>query len=145
MTAQLADVFYRLALSSAAQHDLSRAVVLARCACGLDERHEKAVKLLELCLYELGSLKAGSGDGFEQIRAAAEHKKWREASRLAGAIEHRSVRVLNIQGCIFACAKRYKPAARAFSQALEKDRGNKAAAAFLAEAAGHQDNFWRLI
>jgi len=142
MAEQLAGSFYRLALSSAAQRDLTRAAWLAHFACGLDGSHENAAKLLKLCQYELGSFGAGHESGFERIRALAKQKKWREAARLARSLPRRSVRALNIQACALACAKRYKPAARAFSEALEKDRGNKTAAAGLAEATSRQSGFW---
>ena len=142
MTAQLAGCFYRLALSSAAQRDLTRAAWLAHFACGLDGSHENAAKLLKLCQYELGSFGAGPGSGIERIRALAKQKKWREASRLARSAPRRSVRALNIQGCTLACAKRYRLAARAFSEALEKDSGNKTAIACLAEATKRQSRFW---
>jgi len=137
--------YYRLALSRAVRRDLGGAIRLARYACILDEKHENAAKLLALCLYEsAGEPGAGPGsDEIEQIRAAAQQKKWRKAIRLANALPHRSVRVINTQGCLYACAKRYGKAARAFAEALDKDSANELAAASLAEIAKRRRGFRR--
>jgi len=134
MMLELAERYYRLALSKAARRELSDAIRFARYACEFNENHEKAARLLALCLHELGELSVGSEDEFKRISAAAQQKKWRQAMRLAKALPHRNVRELNIQGCVYACAKKYREAARAFAEALEKDRGNKLALAGLAEA-----------
>ena len=51
-------------------------------------------------------------------------------------LPHQSVRVLNIQGCLCAIAGKYAKAARFFALALEKDTGNKLAAAGLIAVCG---------
>jgi len=135
---ELADILYRLALSLASQRDLSGAVRLSRYACQLNKNHEKAIKLLEICLHELGNLNPESDESYEQIRIPVKQKKWRKAISHAKSTPHRSVRILNIQGCIYACAKRYKKAAQAFSEALEKDKHNKTATSGLAEVIKHR-------
>ena len=66
-------------------------------------------------------------DVVEQIRDLVSRRKWNKALRLIKSLPHRSVRVLNIQGCLYACAKRYGMAAQAFAEALEKDRGSQLA------------------
>jgi len=155
---ELAECFYRLALSKAVERDLSDAIRLAGFACLLDESHENAARLLLLCLNESGDvyydfadenktelfpikqtlLDSGAKSAQElidKIHAQVQQKKWRKAVRLANDIPHRSVRVLNIQGCLYARAGKYRVAARCFAEALEKDRGNHLAAAGLAETA----------
>ena len=170
MTAELAERYYRLALSKATKRDLSGAVMLAGYACEFDENNKNAARLLELCLYELGRLdvegddnelppvknirtpfriaffgKRNSGSApmgkgslsdreiIEKISFLAQGKQWHKAVHMARSIKHRNVRVLNIQGCLYACMRQYKLAACSFAQALEKDRGNKLAAHGLAE------------
>jgi hypothetical protein len=71
----------------------------------------------------------------QQVRGLAQRKKWRKAARLALTIPHRNVRVLNIQGCLFACAKQYELAARSFSEALERDCANQLATKGIIECA----------
>ena len=133
MMTGLAEQYYRIALSKAEHRDLSGAAQLAGYACLLDNNNKNAARLLELCQYELGDSDAEFADEINQIRYMVERKQLRQAARRAKAIPHRSVRVLNIQGCLYACDKRYGKAARAFAQALEKDCGNHFATASLAE------------
>ena len=63
----------------------------------------------------------------QQISALAQRGKWNKAAHLAKTIPHQSVRILNIQGCLYACAKRYGLAAHAFAEALAKDRSSRLA------------------
>lgn len=136
MNGELAARYYRLALSAAARRDLSSAVAYARYTCLLNTGHENAAKLLGLCLHEMGEPNEeydAAADEFEQIRPLIQRKKWRAARRLARSIPHQSVRVLNIQGCLCACSKRYGTAARFFAKALEKDSGNRLALSALTE------------
>ena len=128
---ELAHRYYRLALSKAAQRDLSGAAQFARRACTLDESHENAARLLNLCLHELGVLSAGPEDEIKQISDAVQQRKWRKALRLAKALPQRSVRVLNIQACLYACARKHKKATQAFAKAQEKDTSNQLAIAGL--------------
>ena len=138
---ELAGIIYRLALIKASQRDLSGAVMLARHARVLNKSHENAAKLLEICLCELDGHSPETAEDNQKILVPVKLKKWRKAARFAGEAPHQSVRILNIRGCIYACAKRYGKAAREFSQALEKDKGNKLAAAGLAGAL--QCRIWR--
>ena len=224
---EVAECYYRLALSKAVRRDLSGAVRFARNTCLLNENHEKAARLLELCLYELGEentvlndvnklksarmkqtifgkvadiqkkgieqtnteqkypgisvdarrevieqtrmkqvalgkaadTKRGNNEQtrtkqtplekpidiskeiIERISVLAQQRKWRKALRLVSSIPHQSVRVLNIQGCLYACAQRYKRAARLFSDALEKDHANLLAAKGLIESTQRQKLF----
>jgi tetratricopeptide (TPR) repeat protein len=154
--------YYRLALSAAVRRDLSEAAVYARYACILDETHKNAAKLLGLCLYELGALDPArdilsewpdlalavgeayshTGNAIEQVRSLMERRKWRKAALAAGAVPHQSARLLNIQACLFAAAKRYKTAARLFAKALEKDRGSQLAVAGLMETVSCRKWLW---
>jgi tetratricopeptide (TPR) repeat protein len=162
MNKAFASQYYRLALSAATRRDLSRAALYARYACLLDEGHGNAARLLGLCLYELGALNPAadvlSADpalasaareahrrtqaDVEGIQPLIRRHKWRQAALAAGAIPHQSARVLNIQACLFAAAKRYKTAARFFAKALEKDRGSRFALAGLTETASCRKWFW---
>jgi len=130
---EIAQQYYRLALSKAARRDLSGAAQFARYACQFDASHENAAILLDICRQESGDFDAGDNDDIKKILISAERKEWRRAARMAKSIPNRSVRMLNIQGCIYACAKRYGKAARFFAEALEKDHGNQLSAAGLAE------------
>jgi tetratricopeptide (TPR) repeat protein len=162
MNKAFASRYYRLALSAATRRDLSNAALYARYACLLDEGHENAVRLLGLCLYELGALNSAEDvlsaypalvsavhearertqEAVERIQPLIWRHKWRQAALAAGAIPHQSVSVLNIQACLFAVAKRYKTAARFFAKALEKDRGSRLASAGLTETASCRKWFW---
>jgi tetratricopeptide (TPR) repeat protein len=159
MNEELGLRYYRLALSAAGRRDLTNAVVYARYACLLDPQHSDAAALLGLCLYELGESEAPrsadapvigeaqdiTADALERVRSLMEQKKWRAAARAARAIPHQSVRILNIQGCIFAGAKRYALASDCFAKALAKDRGNRLAAEALAELAPRRKRFWGIL
>ena len=131
LSENLAVRYYRLALSAASQRNLTEAVRLARYACMFDESHENAARLVKLCMYELGNLNLNPMFDAGQIKVYVKQKKWRKAARLVKSFPHQNVYALNILGCIYACAKRYGMATRFFSQALDKDRGNRLAAAGL--------------
>jgi tetratricopeptide (TPR) repeat protein len=135
---------YRLALAAAQRRDLNNAALYARYALALNPNHEGAAKLLELCLDELGESAAGEtvGDGLGRVRELAEQKKWRAAEKAAQAVPRRSVRILNIRGCLLAAAKRYAQAADCFAKALMMDRCNALAAEGLAETAAQRKWFW---
>ena len=146
--------YYRLALKYACLRDLSMAAVYARRAVSLNAENEQARKLLGICLYELGdldgaaaALKGISGlssavnaerirakETLGRVRALTARENWNKAKRSLRKLEHQSVRVLIIRGCIESAAKRYRAAAMLFGWALEKDAGNRMAAAYLAEA-----------
>ncbi|MDR3171512.1 MAG: hypothetical protein LBU17_07790 [Treponema sp.] len=147
MNQELGVRYYRLALAAASQRDLSGAVVYARYAGLFDAEHQDAAKLLRLCLYELGEPggEEPPDDRFEAVRALAEQKKWRAAARVAQSIPHQSVRILNIQGCLFAVAKRYSKAADYFAKALTKDRDNRLAATSLVELTLRRKRFWEIL
>jgi tetratricopeptide (TPR) repeat protein len=133
--------YYRLALSAAVQRNLSGAAAYARYAVMLDGEHRDAEKLLQLCRCELGE--GGGTEGFpggteerlEEVKILAMGRKWRQAARAARAVPVQSVRVLNIQGCLWALAGNYAEAAGCFAQALRKDRGSRIAAEALAATA----------
>ena len=143
--------YYRLALGAAVVRDLRHAVLYARYAVLLDQENLYAVKLLRLCCDELGE--DGGTDGFpgytdhslEKVRALAAEKKWREAAMSAHALPHQSVRVLNIQGCLWALDKDYAKGADCFALALNKDRFSRLAAEGLAELGSKRKSFWNIL
>jgi hypothetical protein len=61
----------------------------------------------------------------EQIQVLLRRCKWRRAALEAKAIPHQNIRVLNMQACLFAAAKRYAATARFFARALGKDCGSR--------------------
>jgi hypothetical protein len=155
--------YYRLALAAAARRDLSRAALYARYAVTLDHEHRDAVKLLRLCRYELGEPGgterlpeelADSADpgipgepekGLEKVRLFAEGRAWREAARAARSLPRQSVRVLNIQGCLWALANDPAKGADYFARALIKDRSNRIASEGLAELTRKRRRFWGIL
>jgi tetratricopeptide (TPR) repeat protein len=136
--------YYRLALAAALRRDLSGAALYARYALALNPDHEGAVKLLELCLDELGENAAGETveDGLDHVRKLAEQKKWRAAEKAAQAVPRQSVRILNIRGCLLAAAKRYAQAAECFAKALVMDHSNALAAEGFAETSARRKWCW---
>ncbi|MDR2743500.1 MAG: hypothetical protein LBB98_15315 [Treponema sp.] len=142
--------YYLLALGAASARNLSAALLYARYAVLLDHEHQNAVKLLGLCRYELGepgsaeSLEENSGDRLEKVRLLVAEKKWREAARAARALPHQSVRVLNMQGCLWALAKDPAKGSDYFVRALGKDRFNQLAAEGLAELTLKRKPFWNI-
>jgi hypothetical protein len=81
----------------------------------------------------------------EKIGFLAGQKKWKAAAIAARAVSHQSVRLLNMQGCLWALAKRYALAADCFAGALAKDRGNTLAAEALACLGRRRKYFWRFF
>lgn len=162
MAYELGHDYYRLALSAAERGDLSAAARLASCALSLEGARDKARRLLGLCLYELGDTETAANllaecpglaeeaqaahgrtkSGLEAVKALVRQGKWRAALKAAESIPHQSVRMLNIRGCILAGAGRYVGAGRLFALAAEKDRGGRAASAYLGETARRVKSFW---
>jgi tetratricopeptide (TPR) repeat protein len=164
--------YYRLALAAAKRRDLTAALRYADFACILDPEHgdaayrqaapysedashledishlgdishlEDALRLAEICRHELGET---CEQALEQIGLLVRQKKWKTAAREAGTASHQSVRLLNIQGCLWALAKRYALAADCFTRALAKDRGNILAVDALAELGRRRKYFWRFF
>jgi tetratricopeptide (TPR) repeat protein len=142
--------YYRLALAAAARRNLSGAVIYARYALMLETEHEDAAKLFLLCRRELGE--PGGIEGFteaaetclEKAKILAAGKKWRQAAQAVRAVSVQSVRILNVQGCLYALAGDYTVAAGCFAQALRKDRGNRLAAECLAELTPKRKRFWNI-
>jgi tetratricopeptide (TPR) repeat protein len=144
--------YYRLALSAAVRRDLSGAVTYARYAVMLDGEHRDAEKLLLLCRRELGE--GGGTEGFsddteerlEKVKTLAAGRKWRQAARAVRTVPVQSVRVLNVQGCLWALAGNYAEAAGCFARALRKDRGSRIAAEAMAAAVAEltlkRKRFW---
>lgn len=130
-----AERYYRMALLSAKGHDLTAAAAYARYSCSLCPGLDKAARLLDLCLGELGDTE-DIRDTLAEIRSFMQIRLWRKAARAAGEIPRQSVRVLNIQGCIYAGEKRYEAAAGFFAKALGKDYHNRLAMEGLAETTG---------
>jgi tetratricopeptide (TPR) repeat protein len=134
--------YYRLGLAAAKRRDLSAAFRYAVFARILDPEHDDAAHLEEICRYELGE---AWGPVLERFGPLVERKKWAAAARAAGSVPGRSVRLLNIQGCLWALAKHYASATDCFAKALAKDRGNTLAAAALAEIGRRRKCFWRFF
>jgi hypothetical protein len=147
MTAtEIARRYYRLGLSAAKQRYLSAAVAYAAYASALDPEMDDAVRLEEICRQELGAdINETLEPEFERIRVLAEQKKWKAAALAAREVSDRSVRLLAVQGCLWALAKRYVPAMDCFAQVLAKDRGNRLAAEALAELGRQRKYFWRFF
>lgn len=150
-----ADLYYQMALCAARKRDITQAAAYAHYCCELFSDHERAAKLLEICLCELGDLniRRQGGEGREEasirdmcteIRGLAQSGKWRKAAHRAAAESVQNVRMLNIQGCIHACAGHFGTSARYFSKALEKDRGNHLALKGLMEATSRKKGWERL-
>jgi tetratricopeptide (TPR) repeat protein len=136
--------YYRLGLGAAKRRDLSAALRYAFCARVLDPEHGGAVRLEEICRYELGEdFGEDSEPALERLGLPVKQKKWKAAARTARGLPRQSVRLLNIQGCLWALAKRYAPAEYCFARALAKDRGNRLAAEALAELG--RPRFWRFF
>jgi tetratricopeptide (TPR) repeat protein len=138
--------YYRLGLAAAKRRDLSAALRYAVFARILNPGHGEAARLEEICRYELGeSIEALRDPELEGIRLLAGQKKWKAAAAAAKALPHQSVRLLNVQACFWALAKRYALAADCFTKALVKDRGNTLALEALAELGPQGNRFWRFF
>jgi tetratricopeptide (TPR) repeat protein len=124
--------YYRLGLAAAKRRDLGAALGYARFALLFDPEHPGAVRLAELCRIELGEETEAPDPALECIARLAGEKKWKAAA-LAAKAARQNVRLLSIQGCLWALAKRRGKAADCFAQALARDHGNALAAAALAE------------
>jgi hypothetical protein len=122
-----------MGLGAARRRDLNAALAYAEFACLLAPEHPGAVRLAGICRIERGEAGDMPEPERNRILLRAGQKKWKAAALLAKSAAHQSVRVLNIQGCLWALAKRYGPAADCFAKALAKDRGNVLAAQALAE------------
>jgi hypothetical protein len=142
--AEMGARYYRLGLGAAKRRDLSAAFRYASFARILDPEHGGAARLAEICRYELGEDPEEEREpALERLRLLAGQKKWKAAAQAARSIPRQSVRLLNIQGCLWALAKRHAPAADCFARALAKDRGNRLAAEALAELG--RPRFWRFF
>lgn len=159
---ELGHQYYLLALSAAEQGDLSGAARLAARALSLGGEAEKARRLLGICLFELGETESGATiladvpdladaarethvrfkAGLATVEELVRRGKWRAALNAAERLPNQNVRLLNIQGCILAGAKRYAAAGKRFALAAEKDKGGRAAPAYLQDAARRTKPFW---
>ncbi|MDR1904787.1 MAG: hypothetical protein LBQ88_21190 [Treponema sp.] len=146
MKAEIAGRYYRLGLAAAKQRNLSGALRYACFACLLDPGHDGAERLAEICRYELGENRDEPQEpGVERLGVLAEQKKWKAAAKAARGLPRQSVRILNMQGCLWALANRYARAADCFARALAKDRGNMLAVEALAELGRRRTYFWRFF
>jgi hypothetical protein len=149
---EIARRYYRLGLAAAKRRDLTAALRYAYFACiltpeggdesGPQDTARDAMRLADLCRHELGEVR---GPAFEQIGLLVKRKKWAAAARAARAASDQSVRLLNIQGCLWALARRYAPAMDCFASALAKDRGSAFAADALAETGRRRNCLWRFF
>jgi hypothetical protein len=135
--------YYRLGLGAAQRRDLSAALRYADFACVLNPGYEDAARLGEICRDELGE--TGGEPVFERLSLLAEQKKWKAAALAARGVSRQTVRLLNIQGCLWALAKRYDLAADCFAGAWAKDHGNTLAAKALAGLDRRRNCFWRFF
>jgi tetratricopeptide (TPR) repeat protein len=133
--------YYRLGLGAAQRRDVSAALRYAEFARILDPGHGDAAHLAEICRHELGETDGEAEIG--RLAALAAQKKWKAAAGAAGSVRHQSVRLLNIQGCLWTLAGNYTRAADCFAGALAKDRGNVFAADALAGLGRRRNRFWR--
>ncbi|GHT87082.1 hypothetical protein FACS1894137_13650 [Spirochaetia bacterium] len=115
--------YYRLGLAAAKQRHLSAALRYTQCAAIMDPENTDAAHLAEICRQELGG-----PIGEEQLPGEAvaliKQKNWSKAARLLMKIPDQSVRLLAMQGCLWALAKRRALSADCFARALVKDCGN---------------------
>jgi tetratricopeptide (TPR) repeat protein len=145
---EIARRYYRLGLAAAKRRDLTAALRYALLSDVLSPKdgdnscHEDAARLAEICRSELGDTR---DPAFERIALLVKQKKWVVAARAAGAVSDKSVKLLNIQGCLWALAGRYAPAMDCFGKALAKDRRSILAADALAELARRRKSFWRFF
>jgi hypothetical protein len=137
----LARHYYRLGLGAAKRRDLGAALSYALFASFLNPEHEDAPRLAEICRIERGEPGTTPEGELEKIRLLSEKKKWKAAALLAKDISFQSVRLLTIQGCLWALAKKNGNAARCFARALAKDRGSLFAAEALARLGPRRNLF----
>ena len=154
--ADLAERYYRLGLAAAKRRNVSLALRYAERACVLDALSQNdtpdmppdsgAQHLAEICRYELGEEAAPFENAeMERVSVLAGQKKWRTAAAAAKSVSPQSVRLLNIQGCLWALANRSARAADCFTKALAKDRGNRLATDALVEIGRRRPLFWRFF
>ena len=133
ITEDLGRRYYRLGLGAAKRRDLRAALGYAKFALLLNPEQGGAGRLAEICRIELGEPgehrepEADAEACLNRIILLAGKKKWKAAA-LAAQGASPSVRLLAIQGCLWALAKRYGSAADCFARALARDRGNVLAA-----------------
>jgi hypothetical protein len=140
---EIARRYYRLGLGAAKRRDLSAALRYAEFACILSPVYEDAVCLRQICRDELEGEK--DEPALERISFLAKQKKWKAAALAARAVSRQTVGLLNIQGCLWALAKRYGFAADCFAGAWAKDRGNTFAAGALASLGRRRNCLWRFF
>jgi hypothetical protein len=134
--------YYLLALAAAKQRNLTIALRYVSFANILAPGFDDAARLMEICRYELGETQEPEP---EEISIFVGQKKWKAAALAAQRISPQSVRLLNIEGCLWTLAKRYTRAADCFARALVKDRGNRLAADAFAELGRQRKCFWRFF
>jgi tetratricopeptide (TPR) repeat protein len=132
--------YYLLGLAAAKERNLTYALHYVSFANILAPGLGEAVRLAEICRYELEEIQEP-----ERFSFLAGQKKWKAAALAVQRVPHQSVRLLNIQGCFWALAKRYTRAADCFARALVKDRGNRLAADALAEFGRRRKSFGRFF
>ena len=149
------NAFYRMALISAKNCNMSGAIGYASYALYLDKQNNNARKLLGLCLYEAGELSgaaavlvrtewetAASGvlsetnEAFMRVLDLVRRRKWRKALRELDDCRP-NARIWNIRGCIYMCAGKLADARTCFCNALCMDTGNRRTAGYLKELAAH--------
>ncbi|MDR2785533.1 MAG: hypothetical protein LBB83_06430 [Treponema sp.] len=124
--------YYRLGLGAAKRRNLRAALGYAQTALLLNPGHGGAIRLAEICRIELGEPRTPEMESYlNRVALLAGKKKWKAAA-LAAKDAPQSIRVLTIQGCLWALAKRHGPAADCFAKALARDHGNVLAAQALA-------------
>jgi hypothetical protein len=136
--------YFRLALGAAKRRDLSAALGYTAFARILDPGQDDAARLEEICRSELGE-DGEQNEGLERIAHLAGQRKWKKAANAARDLPGQNARLLTIQGCLWALAKRYAQAADCFAGALARDRGNRLAAEALAELGRRRPWFWRFF
>jgi tetratricopeptide (TPR) repeat protein len=133
---------YRLGLVAAKRRDLSGALAYAGLACAMDPYNDGAARLAEICRYELGEAEDAEEQALERLLSLVRQKKWKAAAEEAKRLPCQNAWLLNIQGCLWALAKRYVSALDCFAGALAKDRGNLLAANALVELSRRRKFFW---
>jgi tetratricopeptide (TPR) repeat protein len=138
--------YYRLALGAAKLRDLSAALGYTAFARILNPGLGDAARLEEICRSELGEGAGGEQDqALEGIARLAGQKQWKKAANAARELPGQNTRLLNIQGCLWALAKRHARAMDCFAEALARDRGNRLAAEALAELGRRRPWFRRFF
>jgi tetratricopeptide (TPR) repeat protein len=133
---------YRLGLVAAKRRDLRGALDYAALACAMDPSHGGAARLSEICRYELGGAEYVGEQALERLLSLVRQKKWKAAAEETKRLPCQNVWVLNIQGCLWALAKRHDSALDCFAGALAKDRGNLLAANALSGLSRRRKSFW---